>query len=63
MLHNKRVLKKNKRINFHCYWNVKQGFNITKSCVQNDFHQNWEFKFKFNINKLEKGIQIRLIAS
>ena len=33
---------------------LNKGFNITKSCVQNDFHQNWEFKFKFNLNKLEK---------
>ena len=29
--------------------------------MQNDFHQNWEFKFKFNLNKLRKGIQIRLM--
>ena len=39
---------------------LNKGFNITKSCVQNDFHQNWEFKFKLKIN-WKKGIQIRLM--
>ena len=59
--HNKRVLET--KLIFIAIEMLNKGFNITKSCVQNDFHQNWEFKFKFNINKLEKGIQIRLIAS
>ena len=33
---------------------LNKGFNITKSCVQNDFHQNWEFKFKLKLNNLKK---------
>ena len=56
------MLKKINELNYIAIGMLSKGFNITKSCVQNDFHQNWEFKFKLKIN-WKKCIQIRLIAS